>query len=553
MPVIESKLVPLRGTSLVAGTWTARQGDKFHAVDPSRGADLPTTFHPATDQDIDAAARSAEEAFADLRARAPEERAKLLEAIADGIAALGDDLTRMVEAETGLARPRIAFERERTTNTLRMFASEVRDGSWVDAAIDHGSLTRRPVAKPDVRSMFRPLGPVVVFGASNFPLAYSTAGGDTASAFAAGCPVIVKGHPAHPGTGELVASVIGEAIKKLALHPGTFSYLLSGGAREQEIGGALVRHPLVRAAGFTGSFGGGTALAKIASERPEPIPVFAEMGSVNPVFMLPRAIEQKAGVIAEKLYGSVTGSLGQQCTCPGLVFVVRANETEDFLRTLAQKFNDALPGVALSRRVRAAFVSRINQVMAVEGVAAYAGSPEPGHRDGDDDRPGPVRCSPVLLRTSFETFRDNPTLREECFGPSTLVVVCANEEEMIEAVSHVNGSLTGSVFAGKHDANALRPLVDALERRVGRLIFNGVPTGVEVCDAMVHGGPFPASNQPQTTAVGARAIRRWCRPVAYQNAPNVLLPPELREENPMGVFRTVDGEMAVPESRDPKK
>jgi len=540
-----------KGVSIIAGTPAPRstEAGEFHSVNPGTGQGLPTAYQPATSADIDTAARAAWIAFNDYSDSDPKVRAEFLDRCAQNISDLGDDLIQLAAGETGLGPARLVSERERTVNSLRMFAELVRDGSWVRAAIDHGDAARRPIAKPDVRRMLRPLGPAAVFGASNFPLAYSTAGGDTASALASGCPVVVKGHPSHPGTGELVAQSIAAAVGQSQLPPGTFSFLHAGGARETEIGLELVRHPCIRAVGFTGSFGGGTALAREAAARPDPIPVFAEMGSVNPVFVLPHALELQAKSIAERLFTSITNGAGQMCTCPGLIIGVRSDGLELLIRTLAESMNQTGPMTMLSRRVRASFVSRIEQVMSVRGIDVRGGSPQPGHRSGtahEQETGYAIRCSGVLFRTTFETFRKNPTLTEECFGPSSIVVVCDSPEQIVEAAALTQGSLTGSIFAGGLDVVLAADLQRTLEQRAGRIIYNGVPTGVEVCTAMVHGGPYPSSNQPHTTAVGPLAIERWCRPVCYQNAPEQMLPRELRDQNERRVVRHIDGKIQPP-------
>jgi NADP-dependent aldehyde dehydrogenase len=393
--------------------------------------------------------------------------------------------------------------------------------------------------------MLRPLGPVAVFGAGNFPLAYSTAGGDAASALAAGCPVIVKGHPGHPGTGELVAQAVARAVEKVGLDPGTFSFLHAGGEREMEIGQRLVRHPAVRAVGFTGSVAGGMALTRLAAERPDPIPVFAEMGSTNPVFCLPGALEGQSDAIAERLYQSATSANGQMCTCPGLVFVARSSGAENLVKSLAKSMNEAAPQMMLNRRTRRTFAKRVGEVGAAAGVEVRGGSPQAAHREAEaaEDKPGtPIRSSPVVFRTAFEAFRKTPTLHEEVFGPAVVVVVCEGEGQLADAAASIQGSLTGTIWAGAADSNLAKRIELILEQRVGRIIFNGVPTGVEVSPAMVHGGPYPATARPESTAVGPEAIRRWARPVCYQNVPEMFLPPELRNGNPLGVRRRVNGE-----------
>lgn len=498
-------------------------------------------FHAATSDEVARACAEAWEAFYMLGEKSGADRAAFLDRIADNIAAIGDELISWACSETGLTTTRIVSERERTIGTLRMFAGIAREGSWIRAAIDTAEPSRRPLAKPDVRSMLRPLGPVAVFGASNFPLAYSTAGGDTASALAAGCPVVVKGHPSHPGTGELVARAIHAAVMECGLHPGTFSFLHAGGAREIGVGQELVKHPCIRAVGFTGSFAGGTALAEMASARRDPIPVYAEMGSINPVFVLPQALASQAKSIAERLFTSITNSNGQMCTCPGLVFVMRGDGLDHFTRELTDAFDKSAPNPMLSGRIRRGWVRRLEDVLAVPGVEVRGGVWGGGESSGDGENA--PKASPVLLRTKYDTFRSNPTLKEECFGPSAIVVVCERQEEMIEAATLIQGSLTAAIFAAGADAGLAKALHRTLELRVGRLVYNGVTTGVEVCAAMVHGGPFPASNHPESTAVGPRAIERWCRQVCYQNAPEQLLQPELRMTGGPPIWRRVDGEL----------
>lgn len=519
---------------------------KFYTIDPHSGAQLPTLYVAASNEEVDAACWKAWQAFHWMQERPSSERAVLLEAIADRILDLGEGLLAMATDETGLGPARLVSERERTVAQLRMFAQLVRRGDWVQASIDTGQPSRRPLPKPDLRRMLRPLGPVAVFGASNFPLAYSTAGGDTASALAAGCPVIVKGHPGHPGTGELVAQAITKAVADTGFDPGVFSFLHAGGPREMAIGQRLVKHPAVRAVGFTGSFAGGTALAQLAAERPDPIPVFAEMGSTNPIFALPNALETLVADMAERLFTSITASNGQMCTCPGLIFAPRGDGCETLLRAISKSMNEAAPQSMLNPRVRRMFARRAGDVTAVAGVEVRGGSPLAAHRtaEGAEDHvPGePIRSSPVLLRTTFETFRKNPTLHDEVFGPLALVVICETEQQLLDAAAMIQGSLTGTIWAGQTDGDLARRLQTILEQRVGRLIYNGVPTGVDVCASMVHGGPFPATNQPHTTAVGAFAITRWARPICYQNTPESMLPPELRNANPLNIRRLVNGE-----------
>lgn len=516
------------------------QAETFGSFDPGRGRPTGRKYQAATDAEVDRAAEAAWEAFGELRQIEPEKRAALLDDLAERITALGQDLSEICTEETGLGSSRVISERERTTNMARMFAGFVRDGSWCRACIETGDATRKPVPKPDLRRILHPLGPVAVFGASNFPLAYSTAGGDTASALAAGCPVIVKGHPLHPGTGEIIAMAIAEAVKAAGLPEGMFSFLHAGGKRERAIGERLVKHPCVRAVGFTGSLGGGTAIEKMGRDRESPIPVFSEMGSTNPVFVLPSAVESKGAAIAERLVGSATVACGQMCTCPGLIFAIRSPELESLERGLIDGFNGLEPQVMLSPGMRDRYEAELERARSIDGVEQKAGSAGGKAERSDDIEP--VLGYPALLRTTGATFLRERKLREEIFGPTTILVVCSDEGELKRCAGAMIGSLTGSIFAGQYDAGLAGDMQVILENRVGRVIFNGVPTGVEVNSAMVHGGPFPATTAPHTTAQGMMAMERWCRPISYQNAPDAMLPPELRDKNPLNIEREVNGE-----------
>lgn len=537
-------LKALQGTSIIAGHQLPRDPgtSPFYATAPATGDLIPLPFHPATLPEIDAAATAAWRAFHTSSILPPTSRAELLTLIATHIDALGETLITWASTETGLTPTRIRAERDRTTYTLRLFADLVREGRWVRAAIDLGEPARKPTPKPDLRRMLRPLGPVAVFGAGNFPLAYSTAGGDTTSALAAGCPVVVKGHPGHPGTGELVALAITRAIAELNLDPGLFSYLHAGGESELQIGQSLVRHPCIRAVGFTGSLEGGRALARLGQERPDPIPVFAEMGSTNPVFLLQHALDSQAKPIADKLAASITNSNGQMCTSPGLIFASKSEATDLFIRTLALHLGQTPQQPMLNRRTADTLLKRLAEVTKTKGVELHAGTTPPQTTSITSGlTSGPILCAPALFRTTLDAFRASPTLHAECFGPVALVILCEDEEEILEAAALIQGSLTSSIFCAAFDAAIVAKLQPILEQRVGRLIYNGVPTGVEVTESMVHGGPFPATNQPHTTAVGPMAIERWCRPVCYQNAPDLTLPPELKNDNPCAIERTVNG------------
>ncbi|MFI4897839.1 MAG: aldehyde dehydrogenase (NADP(+)) [Phycisphaerales bacterium JB059] len=530
----------IEGRSLVGGksAGPAPKVDLFFAEDPCSGKAIGIEYHPATDEEIDRAASDAWSAFGTFGPSSGEARATLLERIAGNIADLGPSLLEIAGKETGLSVTRLRAERERTTSTMLLFAHIIRQGDWVRATIDRGAPARRPAPKPDLRSMLRPLGPVAVFGASNFPLAYSTAGGDTASALAAACPVVVKGHPLHPGTGEMVARAVVDAVAECSMDPGVFAFLHAGGKREKEIGARLVRHQAIRAVGFTGSVGGGMALARMASERDDPIPVFAEMGSTNPVFICPSAMEKDAERIAERIAGSMTNAVGQMCTCPGLIFVSESEAADRFAKALMNQLGDRMPETMLARRIADNYTKRLHQTNKVEGVRLLGGSvPAASERSALRKAEG----APALFMTDLKTFLHHPTLQVETFGPSAIVVLCNGEQGLMDGAAAILGSLTASIWGDEYDGRLLTRLSETMAHRVGRIVFNGVPTGVEVCTSMVHGGPYPASNQPHTTAVGPRAIERWRRAVCYQNAPKDQLPPELQDENPLMIRRLVDG------------
>ena len=521
------------GASIIASQRVTQNAASvpFVAFHPLAGQPAAQHFHAAMPGDVDAAARAGAAAFDEYAARPPAQRAALLETIAAGIDGLGPRLVELVSAETGLPGPRVAGERDRTTRQLRRFAELLREGAWVEAVVDRGDRQRQPLPKPDLRRMLRPLGPVVVFGASNFPLAYSTAGGDTASALAAGCPVIVKGHPAHPGTGELVAAVIADSVQRLGMPLGTFSFLHAGGPRDFEVGRELVRHPAIRAGGFTGSFQGGTALAKLAAERLVPIPFFAEMGSVNPIVALPLALAADPVARAQQLFASFTASVGQMCTCPGIVLFVRDDAGYAFARELDRLVVQAPSAPMLTPRIRAAFVSRIEALAKLDGVRVAVGAA------AKDEH----RVTPVVLQTTASRFLANQDLAQECFGPATVLVACDDLQELERTAAALPGSLTATLWASEDERALARRMLEKLAHIAGRVIWNGVPTGVEVVSAMVHGGPFPATTRPDSTAVGAFAITRWCRPVCYQDVPEALLPVELEDANPLGILRLVDG------------
>lgn len=518
----------LLGTSIIGFARGEDAGGTFHAFDPRTGHEVEPAFHAASLQELARAAELADTARIPFAQTPGRQRATLLRAIAANIEALGDTLLERASLESGLTVERFAGERARTCGQLRMFADLLDEGSWVDARIDHAIPDRQPVPKPDVRSMLRPLGPVAVFCASNFPLAYSVAGGDTASALAAGCPVIVNAHVAHPGTAELVGSAVVKAVKECLMPEGTFSLLFSDG---YEIGQALVRHPAIKAVGFTGSRRGGRALMDIAAARPEPIPVYAEMSSVNPTFILPSAVAERGDAIVAALHASVTGGAGQFCTKPGLVFV--PGDADVFISKMRGLMSATEPSPLLTGGIRDSYVKGSeHREHEVEVAAANNKSGLEG-----------FAVNPSIFETSAVRYLDTPDLNEEIFGPTTLLIKSDSHDELLAIARSLEGQLTASVHGTEQDLIEYADLIAILETKVGRVIFNGFSTGVEVCPSMVHGGPYPATSDGRSTAVGTHAIERFSRLVCYQNFPDDSLPDELKEANPLNIARMVDGEM----------
>ncbi len=517
------------GGSLIGFGSSGVGGATFKAFDPAKNMPLEPSFTSATGDDVNRAAELAATA-APRFARLPgAERARFMQAIAANLEAKAADLVERAMAETALPRARLEGELARTANQLRLYGAAAEQGAWLDARIETAQPGRQPAPKPDHRSLLRALGPVVVFGSSNFPFAYSVAGGDTASAFAAGCPVIVKAHPAHPGTSELVGRLILHAVRDCGLPEGVFSLLFDGGF---EVGQALVRHPLVRAAGFTGSVKGGRALADLGAARPEPIPVYAEMGSINPVFILPGALAERGEAIITGLHASSTLEVGQLCTNPGLIVLERSPAAVEWVRALAGRLLQTPEGVMLTPGMARAFATLTAQRAKQPGVKIVAQAP--AH--------GAVAAAPIWFETEAVSFLANPGLSEEIFGPSSLIVWCCDRAEMLRVAGHLEGSLTATLHAGAGEAATQGDLVDLLSDHAGRLILNGYPTGVEVSHAIVHAGPYPAtSDGGRSTSVGTRALNRWARPVCYQNFSAELLPPELQDANPLGILRLVDG------------
>ncbi|MFN3548119.1 MAG: aldehyde dehydrogenase (NADP(+)) [Mesorhizobium sp.] len=498
------------GRHLIAGEWVA--GDATFESQPATGS--PHRFAAGTAAHVDRAAKAAEEAFWSYGYASRAERAAFLNAIADAIEARGPRITAIGSAETGLPTARLEGERGRTTGQLRLFASHIEKGDFLDRRHDAALPDRKPAPRPDIRMIQRPIGPVGVFGASNFPLAFSTAGGDTASALAAGCPVVVKGHPGHPGTAEIIAEAILEAIQTCGVHPGVFSLVQSN---TREAGEALVRHPLIKAIGFTGSLKGGRALFDLACARPEPIPFFGELGSVNPMFLLPNAVAARGGEIAAGWAGSLTMGVGQFCTNPGLGVIVEGKDADAFEAAAAEAMAKVGAQTMLSDGIANAFQAGQCRVRDTDGVRELVATSIEGRNVG-----------PWLYAVSGETFLANPALAEEVFGPLGVLVRVRDEEEMMAVARGLEGQLTCSLHLDPTDMALAAKLTPVLERKAGRLLANGFPTGVEVVDSMMHGGPYPASTNVSTTSVGTLAIRRFLRPVAYQNMPVELLPDDIR-------------------------
>lgn len=491
---------------------------------------MQTTYPEATTESINAALQEAHIAFLSYKNFSGKKKAEFLRTIADEIEALDQILVTTAMRETNLPEARIVNERGRTTGHCRMFANLVEEGSWVEARVDTALPNRMPAPKPDIRKMLVPIGPVVVFGAANFPLAYSTAGGDTISALAAGCPVIVKAHPAHPETSGLVAGAIKIAIEKCGLSGGVFQHLYGAGF---QVGQALVKHPLTKAVGFTGSLAGGKALFDLANQRPEPIPVFAEMSSINPVILLPESLSRNFEKTATTLAASITLGVGQFCTNPGLILAVEGAGLVKFMEFLGNEIQKVMPGTMLHQGIADNYAKKLAQALAQKGVTIEGQSSATGTT---------AQGKPLVASVLAESFIKNPTLAEEVFGPFSLIVKCKSLDELNTVANRMQGQLTASVFGEEGEISNCSSLMNVLVEKAGRLIINGVPTGVEVCPSMQHGGPFPATTDSRFSAVGTDAIRRFSRPVAFQNFPDSLLPDELKETNPLGIWRLYNGE-----------
>lgn len=503
-------------------------GGEWKAVNPATGEALEPAYQKETEDNVAEVCEVAWEAFQQYSKTSGKEKAAFLRAIADEIDALEEDIVERMNAETALPEGRCRMEKGRTCGQLRLFADLVEAGWWVDARIDHADPDRQPAPKPDVRSMWRPLGPVVVFCASNFPLAFSVAGGDTASALAAGCPVIVKAHSAHPGTAELVGLAVRKAVEKCGMPEGVFSLIFGSG---RSVGQALVKHPLVKAVGFTGSRSGGRALMDASAAREEPIPIWAEMSAINPVFVLPGAMKERGEQIAEAFVGSLTLGVGQFCTNPGLV-VTGSEGREEFAGKVASSAAATEAATMLHEGIAAAYRGSVESMIGKEAVASLAAV----EADSASNKGGAV-----VLGTKADAFLADDSMADEMFGPATLMIEAQGEKDMLAVAEALEGQLTATVHATDEDREQFSKLIEILERKAGRLVYNGYPTGVEVCHGMVHGGPAPATSDGRSTSVGPRAITRFARLVCWQGFPDDLLPEELQEENPLGIARVVDG------------
>lgn len=519
----------LTGEMLIGQQAVKGSRDPIQAINPATGETLDPAYPGGTQAEVERACELAWAAFDSYRETSLEDRAKFLETVADEIEAIGDTLIERAVAESGLPQGRIQGERGRTCGQLRLFARVVRDGEWLDVRVDPALPDRQPLPRTDLRQRQIALGPVVVFGASNFPLAFSVAGGDTASALAAGCPVIVKAHSAHPGTSELVGRAIQAAVKKCGLPEGVFSLMFGSG---REVGQALVTDPRIKAAGFTGSRSGGLALWKAAQSRPEPIPFYAEMSSINPVFPLPAALKARGEAMGEAFVGSLNMGAGQFCTNPGLVIAVKGPELDAFVAAAGEAVKSSAAQTMLTPGIFEAYESGVKG-LAESGKAREVARGQKGE--------GPNQCQTGLFVTSAQDFLGDEALQAEVFGSTSLVVECADAAELKQVAERLEGQLTATLQMDDADIDAARELLPTLERKAGRILVNGWPTGVEVCDAMVHGGPFPATSDSRTTSVGTAAIHRFLRPVCYQDLPDALLPDALKHDNPLELRRLVDG------------
>jgi alpha-ketoglutaric semialdehyde dehydrogenase len=522
-------MINFEGKQLIDGQSIASGSEYFYAVNPASGENLDLRFFNASAADITMAVAAAQRDFVITRQKTGLEKALFLDAIALELEKAGPQLIQMACLETALTTVRIEGELARTINQAKLFAKLLREGNWVDAKIDTGDAERKPAPRPDIRSMQRPIGPMAVFGASNFPLAFSAAGGDTVSAIAAGCPVVFKAHPGHPATCEIVGKAIVAACIASDMPLGYFSLLQGDRA---EVGIALTNCPAIKAIAFTGSYRVGKLIFTAASARPEPIPVFAEMGSSNPVFVLPQALKEQRDAIAAGYVNALTLGVGQFCTNPGLLIHESDNNEALFHQELANNINAAPGGLMLTPAITDAYRAGVSTRSAIKELQILA----EGEATND-----PQRQSPVLFKTGLKEFKQHPQLEEELFGPTAIVITATSPSEMVAFAEGLSGHLTATVHGTEDELPAYKALLDVLETKVGRLIINGYPTGVEVVEPMVHGGPYPATTDARSTSVGTAAIYRFTRPVCYQGMPQALLPDELQNTNPLGIWRRVNG------------
>ena len=520
----------LSGFNFIDGQRSAEGDTRLHSVDATTGEQLPGAFFQATLGEVDLAVEAAERAFPIYRNLPAARRAEFLDAIADELDALGDDFVALTCRETALPTARIQGERGRTSGQMRLFAQVLRRGDFYGARIDQALPERKPLPRPDLRQYRTAVGPVAVFGASNFPLAFSTAGGDTASALAAGCPVVFKAHSGHMATAERVAEALVRAAEKTGMPTGVFNMIFGGG-----VGAALVKHPGIQAVGFTGSLKGGRALCDMAAARPQPIPVFAEMSSINPVLVLPQALQARSAAIAKDLSASVVQGCGQFCTNPGLILGIASPQMSAFVEQLRAHMAEQAPQTMLNAGTLASYGKGLAALHSHPGVSHLSGQPQSGNQ-----------AQPQLFQADISLLLEHDELlQEEVFGPCTVVVLAADRKELLRAVRALQGQLTATLLAEDADLVEFAELLPILEQRVGRVLLNGYPTGVEVSDAMVHGGPYPATSDARGTSVGTLAIDRFLRPVCFQNIPDAHLPDALKNANPLGIARLVDGQSST--------
>ena len=519
----------LTGNMLIGSRQVAGNSGTLYATNPATGEQLEPAYHLGNAADVEQACFLAEQAFDIYRATAPAVRANFLETIARNIEAIGDELIERAMAETGLPRARLEGERGRTCGQLRLFAATIQAGEQNIPRIDLRMPERKPLPRADIRQRRIPLGPVGVFGASNFPLAFSVAGGDTASALAAGCPVVVKGHSAHPGTSELIGQVIQLAVGQCGLPEGVFSLVFGAGS---EVGTALVAHPFIQAVGFTGSRNGGVALMRIAQQRPQPIPFYGELSALNPVVLLPCALIEKAAELGRQFVGSLTMGAGQFCTNPGLLLAIDSPSLDLFIASAKNALQESAAQTMLSPGIHSAYQ---------KSTAHVAGNNKVEIVGSGLSSDAPNTCRAALYTTSAQAFLSDASLHEEMFGAASLLIRCRDENEILQVLQQMEGQLTATLHFVNGDLDFARTLLPILERKAGRILANGWPTGVEVCHAMVHGGPWPATTDSRSTSVGTAALERFLRPVCYQDIPDELLPPELQAENPLEIKRLVDG------------